>query len=308
MVAIPLPAMGLPSGRAIWVGRMANTAGGGLSFQCLTGRTVAVSNEENPMQRSLVCGVLALAGCLPSWAQETKSESTATAQVKYATPTSGDQNYLGDEVTYSTTVHVKSIRLGTNQVEEVCVPAKVDLRGLGKAKLTENNKEFDRVLFSVGEVTDEAIKLCPDKAKVAKEGTVVAFDPDLLVSVPPRRTGWSYGTLVVPYKFQFKGDRSLSGGATLGGYLGYRVTRLGTTVQPIFFAGATKVDVPKLVDGKSTTEQLAGLSYGIGLLSNFKQAFQVGLVVGADRVSKGANYVNNGKPWVSLSLGYAFLQ
>lgn len=259
------------------------------------------------MQRSLVCGVLALAGCLPTWAQEAKKDQPAPAEVKYATPTSGDQNYLGDRIGYGTTLYVKSVRLGSNQIDSVCVPARVDLLGVGKARIPENGKEVDRVLFSVGEVTEDDAKSCPAGTAV-NEGSVVALDPDLLSSAPPRRRGWSYGTLVVPYKFQFKGDRSLSGGATLGGYLGYRFTSRGTTFQPIFFAGATKVDVPKLVDGKSTTEQLAGLSYGVGLLSNFKQSFQVGLVVGADRVSKGANYVNNGKPWVSLSLGYAFLQ
>jgi hypothetical protein len=231
----------------------------------------------------------------------------AQTEVKYAEPKSDIQNFLGDRITYSTTLHVKSVKLGKNgtgMTGDVCVLPNADLRGIGAARIKVGDDEVPRVLFKV--IWNPSDSKC--EGEVAAVNSVVALDPDMLTAVPPNRRGWAYGTLLVPYKYQMKGDRTLAGSASLGGYIGYRNTLLGTSTQPIFFAGATKVDVPTTIDGKATSEQLAGLSYGVGLLTNFKQAFQVGLVIGVDRVSKSANYVNNGKPWISFSLGYAFEQ
>jgi len=37
-----------------------------------------------------------------------------------------------------------------------------------------------------------------------------------------------------------------------------------------------------------------------------KGAFQMGVVVGADRVNKNAGYEDNGKTWLAVELGFAF--
>ena len=60
------------------------------------------------------------------------------------------------------------------------------------------------------------------------------------------------------------------------------------------------------MDGKPVTQELTGVSYGIGILGTVKQNFHMGLVLGADRVNKSSGYVNNGKPWLAASLGFNF--
>ena len=98
------------------------------------------------------------------------------------------------------------------------------------------------------------------------------------------------------------------GSASLGGYVGYRVTWGGTEVQYVMFAGATKVDVSATKDGKTTVESRAGLSSGLGIVTTLKDEFQVGLIVGFDHVGKNSGYQYNGKPWISVSLGYDFVR
>lgn len=222
-------------------------------------------------------------------------------------------NYQGDKVSFPMDQKVKVLTIGgaKKDHESGCLRAGTVVQGLGNAAVptADGNGAEQRVLFVVTEVPGEkggtpapASDSC---GKPVGEGTVVALAPDTF-SLYHGRAGWTYGTLVVPYKYQFRGDRSVTGGATLGGYVGRRFLISGLSNQWIVFAGLTKVDVPSEKDGQTTTEQLAGLSYGVGLLTTVKQAFQLGVVVGADRVSKSAEYVNNGKPWISLSIGFDF--
>jgi hypothetical protein len=230
---------------------------------------------------------------------------TAMAEVQVVAPQSDAQNYKGDDVSFKADLTVKVVKLGSSeQPTSGCVAAGSQLRGLGTVAMAVNEgKDAEqRPLFQVVKV---GVLDGGGDCQPLQAGQLVALPANVL-SLMHRRAGWSFGTLAVPYKYQLRGDRSLSGGATLGGYVGRRFMATGLSNQLIVFAGLTKVDIPKVKDDEATTEQVAGLSYGVGMLSSIKDSFQLGLVVGADRVSKSAGYVNNGKPWVSLSLGFDF--
>jgi len=247
---------------------------------------------------------------------------TAAAQsdVRFAEPASDATNYLGDRIDHPSRLTVRKVKLGTNEASaEACLPGRSTLNGTGKVsvKLGEGDQaqEVPHDLFTVRGVADAGVFIsAEERAKLAAAcngnvvavGDTVAIPSKLLADSPPDRYGWTFGTLVVPYKYQVKGDRSLSGGATLGGYVGYRNTIRGISTQLIVFGGATKVDVPRTVDGKSVVESMAGLSYGVGLLGSIKNSFKLGFVIGADHVGKSVDYVNDGKPWISFSLGYDF--
>jgi hypothetical protein len=117
------------------------------------------------------------------------------------------------------------------------------------------------------------------------------------------RTGMTYGALVVPYKYHLTGQRDFTGGASLGGYLGYRLETtkyVGFTLTPVAFLGGSNISVG--------AQNLAGLSYGLGLIGTFKGTFQAGAVIGWDQVGKSAGYQYNGKPWLAVEIGYSFAQ
>lgn len=226
----------------------------------------------------------------------------ALADVKVAEPKNDGDNYRGDKVRFDVDIGVMAVRLGDGaKPSEGCLAADTQLVGLGSVAVPKDNGAENRALFKVIE-TKEATAGCD---KPLAKGTTVAVSNDVLSTMRTRQ-GWSFGTLMVPYKYQLKGDRSIAGGATLGGYLGYRKEVDAAAAQYIGFVGLTKVGVPVTQDGKSSVEQMAGVSYGVGVLWTIKNAFQAGLVIGADRVNKSAGYANNDKPWVSVSLGYDF--
>jgi hypothetical protein len=214
-------------------------------------------------------------------------------------------NYLGDLIEYPVVTVGKHFLLGSDQApKRACIPKKAKLKAIGKGKL--GTEDTERIVFKVRSVpTNNSDSACTSEEWV-QEGDTVALDSKLLQSVPPDRYGWTFGTLFVPYKYQLRGDRSMSGGSTLGGYLGWRTARPGVSLQFVVFAGATKVDVPETKDGKTEVKSLAGFSSGVGILGSVKDGFKMGFVVGTDRVNRSAGYTNNGKTWVSLSLGYDF--
>ena len=121
------------------------------------------------------------------------------------------------------------------------------------------------------------------------------------------RTGFTYGALVVPFKYQLSGDKAFTGSATLGGYVGYRfmtIHELAITATPIAFAGASNISV----SGTSGTSNAMGFSWGIGVVVTLKGAFQLGGVIGCDSVNSSANYEYNNRPWAAFEIGYSFLQ
>jgi hypothetical protein len=246
--------------------------------------------------------------------------SASGSGIKYVDKQATDnENYLGDRVDFSPVVYAKQVYLGSTTLNsiEVCIPPEARLRGLGKATLKDGSNDVEFDLFLVKEMGPPS-STCKTGSEVVKEGATVAIRPAILSKTPPNRYGWAFGTLFVPFKYQLRGDGGLSGGATLGGYVGRRWSWGGTSFQTVIFGGATKVDVAVEKPGKpavgttpaveptTVIESLAGFSYGTGVMGAIKDSFKWGLVFGADRVSKSAKYVNNGKMWVSLSLGYEF--
>ena len=103
-------------------------------------------------------------------------------------------------------------------------------------------------------------------------------------------------------------QRILTKRTTIGPYLGYRFDENdhGYGVKAILFTGASAVTVNQTVNGKETTQNLAGFSFGGGFIGQVKNEFQLGIILGVDRVSESAKYEDNGKVWVAVGLGYSF--
>lgn len=246
--------------------------------------------------------------------------SAALAEIQVARPESDAANYRNDAVRFDVDLTVKKLRLGDDPVPKLaCVPKGAKLYGLGKV-LVNNTQPGkapeERALFqvrSLGEAPQGGVKQpggcdaasTDDKDKPVAMGEVVALAPGTLDTHHERR-GWTYGALAVPYKYQLRGNREQAGAAALGGYIGGRFWWSGVSNQLIGFVGLTKVDVPTIKDGKPTTDQIAGVSYGVGMLTTIKGTFQAGIVLGLDHVSKSAGYAYNDKPWISVSFGHTF--
>ncbi|HET7765741.1 MAG TPA: hypothetical protein VFK92_11695 [Burkholderiales bacterium] len=130
------------------------------------------------------------------------------------------------------------------------------------------------------------------------------------------RRGISYGTLVVPFKYQTH-DHSLQPGVTLGGYLGLQWPFWGLdsdynfTVTPLVFAGGSWATTPQSQpNGSASNSNQLGISYGAGAFVTLNNVYQLGLIAGWDRLGSNASPPSpyEGKAWVSFAIGWNFAQ
>ncbi len=271
--------------------------------------------------------VALLAGPLfPVWAQDGAVEN---ATIQFASPTDDDDNYISDRLSFSVGIWVTRIDLSvqTEPLDQTCAPAGTQLRGIGvrNVKLDGEAEAVRTTLFLVEKIgknlnpvghiknlfTDVEAIPCGEGsgAPPLEAGQVVLLRQDRIESLNPVRKGLTYGALMVPYKYHRGGEKGFSSAASLGGYLGYRIDRTGFTgfeTNFIGFFGGANVAVPETTGGTTSLSNRTGVSYGVGILATVKDEFQIGLVVGRDRIDDAANYVRNGRTWVALSLGYEY--
>jgi hypothetical protein len=153
-----------------------------------------------------------------------------------------------------------------------------------------------------------AVPPCPAKDHI-QEGYVINVPNDFIKQNPQDWHGFAYGALTVPLKYQLTGKNDLTGTATLGPYIGYRWDRSGTiqfATEVVAFLGASNISVTQNVNGANATQNLFGISYGIGLLGILTGNLQAGFIFGYDHVATSNHYQYNDKPWIALSLGYSF--
>jgi len=254
---------------------------------------------------------------------------------------SSDNNFLDDVLKWNMPVYIyPSGSNGIDVASTYCLPANVKVMGLDskftQAKKTGSDTTINylpvrlddsrfegKALNAQLQNQTDPVRRCDNIPATAVDiklgqpdltkGLAIYDDTQFFVSEADlnhaaSRSGWDYGALVVPFKFQMSDESTVVGSASLGGYLGYRcpLNLIGFRFTPMIFLGVSEVPSPQTdAAGKTTTQTLAGLSYGIGFIAKIKDDFNVGLVFGADHVNAGQSYQYQDKPWVSLSLGYS---
>ena len=206
------------------------------------------------------------------------------------------ENYLGDRLRITVDAKVKR----SDRLSDGCLVGGTTMKSFGTMP---NDTSTLAVLVEKGSSRTE----CDGTTPVTNTKPYYASIAELKAS-GLARTGVTYGALVVPFKYQLKGDNDFTGSATLGGYVGYRfetIRQIGLTATPIVFLGASNISVNEADDA---AKNVMGASFGFGIISTLKGAFQIGAVLGWDRVGKSAGYEYNGKPWLAIEIGFAFLQ
>ena len=253
--------------------------------------------------------VWALLFCTPcvglAWGQVGQDEAPSPPVI--AAPASDRDNHRGDAFILQVATAARSFSFVSGNSKPVCVPARAKLRR-GKDIQQDGRTYASFVVESTPANARCALLGGVADMVDAKPGDLVTMAPGQFDVIPKDRHGLTYGTLLVPFKYHFRGSKNLSGGTSLGGYLGWRVdrARLGIAIQTVAFMGATMIEVTKSVDGQAKTENLAGLSAGLGFIGTVKDDFQLGIVLGWDRINKNTDYKDNGKPWLAVSLGFSF--
>lgn len=151
--------------------------------------------------------------------------------------------------------------------------------------------------------------------KIESSGQDYAIAKDTQAMLNYGYDGWTWGALVVPYKWQLH-DKSISGSASLGPYLGFQFGLsdgdFGVNVIPLVSFGITNITVQNQANS-SATSSVMGFTIAVGAgfsMTKSQTSLQGGLVCGQDRAgsSTPTPYKYEGKWWCALELGYPFAQ
>ncbi|NDY93007.1 hypothetical protein [Ideonella livida] len=155
----------------------------------------------------------------------------------------------------------------------------------------------------------------PDMDSAGQLPTRLTVRVEDVVASGALRRGYTYGTLVVPFKY-YMGAKELAPSATIAPYFGRRIEALGGSASFIVAAGVGVVSgSSKDAGGNAQTEQLTAFSTAWGLTfetrkpnSQNGRGLQSGILVGRDYVGRAhrAAFDQHGKTWVSVQIGYDF--
>jgi len=124
-----------------------------------------------------------------------------------------------------------------------------------------------------------------------------------------RRSGVTFGGLVVPFKFRLGKNKELVSSSAVAPYLGFRtaVSTFGLYLTPVVAAGLSIVPVNDPANSTTATKTGYTVAVGIKITSDKNENFNAGLLIGHDYLNKADRLSdpNVSKPWVSLYLGYA---
>lgn len=251
----------------------------------------------------LLKGPITLTGYLLSTGPSTLHKTMKAGGGLAIFPAPPDQVWAGESYVV---IHVSVSQLATNDKTDVLL----------------NSPDFINA-------NDNNLSWClkrTDFDALLKQGTIV---PLHVLSIRPTL---DYGAKVsLPFKLRFRVRDELSGklnniritpDITLGGYLGPR-WRINPSKEhylriPLSAGLATLMLNDNTLKGNNSTTgttagpQEDGLVLGVttstGLVATF-DGFEIGALTGFDYAAGeiGSNWLYNGKPWVSFSIGYSFL-
>jgi hypothetical protein len=119
--------------------------------------------------------------------------------------------------------------------------------------------------------------------------------------------GPDYGILTVPFKLQMR-DGSITAGATLGPYFGWKQRWLGFASTVTLAAGLSVIPVQNVNSGSVETK--VGLTGAFGVIAQPVGQVQMGVLAGLDHLGgdAGRAYQYENRLWVSFAIGFGFLQ
>jgi hypothetical protein len=145
--------------------------------------------------------------------------------------------------------------------------------------------------------------------------TPYQFSADDLKNVGSQRLGFTWGAMIIPYKYYFT-DHSIQGNPSTVAYVGYEgwfpgvslaaVGAAGLGVAPTGSNGSTSATGSTSSSSSTNTSTSATYTVALGLIATFGSSIKAGVVVGRDYQSNAANFKYENKTWLALSVGTSF--
>jgi hypothetical protein len=161
----------------------------------------------------------------------------------------------------------------------------------------EKNGELTVIFYSLAEKPffdkykpewDAAVADCPESQRVNMH-TPYTIPRSELEKSGYRRTGMSFGGLVVPFKYRLGGDKKITASSTIAPYIGFRKgfgQSFGATFTPIVSAGLGLVPITDPATNQTETKNALTMAFGMVLTSSKNQKFSAGILFGWDFLSE----------------------
>jgi hypothetical protein len=146
-------------------------------------------------------------------------------------------------------------------------------------------------------------------------GTTYQFTEENFKKVVNRRAGFTWGAMVIPYKYYFT-DHSIKGNPSTVAYAGYEGWFPGVSLALVGAAGLgvapSSSNSPSTTvgggAGSSSDSSSTSATYTVafGLIATFGKSIKAGVVAGRDYQSNAAGFKYENKTWLALSVGAGF--
>ncbi len=179
----------------------------------------------------------------------------------------------------------------------------------------DDRRLYVRFLSVAGE--DETFKFneaaladteCGPKSRV-NTYTSYELPIDTFLHTDFRRSGVTFGGLLVPFKLRLGKAKHLVSSSTVAPYVGFRTawSVYGLTFTPVVALGLSNVPVTDASTGTTETKAAYTVAVGLRLTSSKNEQFNAGILFGHDYLNKSDRLADPtvGKPWLSAYLGYS---
>jgi len=125
---------------------------------------------------------------------------------------------------------------------------------------------------------------------------------DIENNVPYVKYGWSFGAMLVPFKYQSKA-KTIASSNSYQAYAQYKRASNGLADGPFISGGLSTADV---ATGAGSSDAKYGVSYGAGWIFEINKGsgFQLAIMLGQDRFGKSSGYQYEGETWYTFSIAY----
>lgn len=125
------------------------------------------------------------------------------------------------------------------------------------------------------------------------------------------REGFTWGAMVIPYKFYVK-DKTFKGNPSTVGFVGYQGWVPGLSLAGVLALGpgiaqsASSSSTPPTTTKSTSTSTAVTYTAATGVIATFSGVIKAGFLVGWDWQGSGNNFQYEGKTWIALSVGASF--
>ncbi len=180
------------------------------------------------------------------------------------------------------------------------------------AKIAINREDGNNLYLRFRDVPRVAGTALPTtgctSANVVNKYTQYTIEKATLLNYDVRRSGVTFGALVVPFKFRLGNSKEFASSSTVAPYIGFKSDlNFGLSFTPILSAGIGMVPIADAANNTTTTKAAFSTAVGLVLTSSKNDSFNAGLLFGKDFLNKADRAADPSvsKPWISFYIGYA---